>query len=81
MSSIENQTEEDIEPLTPFNFDESAHKVEESQLTQKEDRFQRKLWRWHLKLNHPSFPKIIFMALQSRLPKRLKHTFFPNLCI
>jgi len=64
MSFIENQTEEDIKPTPPFNFDEKAHEMEESQVTQKEDRLQRKLWRWQLKLNHLSFPKIKFMALE-----------------
>jgi len=44
-SYIEKQTNEDIEPITPFNFDESIHKMEELQHLQKDDKLQRELWR------------------------------------
>jgi len=71
MSIRENQTEEEIKSTTPYNFDEKTYEMEESQVAQKEDRWQRELWRWHLKLNHLSLPKIRYMALQGRLPKRL----------
>jgi len=67
----ENQTEEEIKPMTPYNFEEKAYEVEESLFAQKEDKLQRELWRWHLKLNHLSFPKIKYVALQGRLLKRL----------
>jgi len=76
-SYIEKQTNEDIEPITPFNFDESIHKMEELQHLQKDDKLQRELWRWNLKLNHLSSPKIKFMALLGRLPKRLNSTDVP----
>ena len=71
MSFKENQTEEEFEPTTPYNFDEKAHEMEES------DRLQRELWRWHLKLNHLSFPRIRYMELQGRLPKRLNSKDVP----
>jgi len=45
--------------------------MEESLAAQKVDRFQREMWRLQLKLNHLSFPKIRYMTLQGRLPKRL----------
>jgi len=41
----------------PFNFDDT-HKLEESHLTQKDDKLQKELWRWHLKLNHLSKGKL-----------------------
>ena len=65
------QTNEEIEPTTPFNFEENPHELEESPMANRADVLQREMWRWHLKLNHLSFPKIKYMALQGRVPKRL----------
>ena len=70
----ENQTDEDIEPRTLFNFDKSRHKMEELQHIQKDDKIQKELWHWNLKLNHLAFPRIKFMALQGKLPKSLNST-------
>lgn len=79
----EKLTNEEIEPITPFNFNDDAHKLEELHLIQKDDKLQKELWHWHLKLNHLSFAKIIFMVLQGQLPKRLNTTdvLFSNMCL
>ena len=42
-----------------------------------DDNQQKELLRWHLKLNHLSFPKIKLMVSQGKLPKRLVAMDFP----
>ena len=61
----------------PLNFDDGAHALEELSLTTKDDKLQKELWRWHLKLNHKIICKNQFMALQGNLPKRLITTDVP----
>jgi len=63
-SGRHNHHDEDIEPITHFNFDNGAQAPKELNLTHKDDELQKELWRWHLKLNHLSFMKIRVMALQ-----------------
>ena len=70
-SDSHNHDDGDIEPITPFNFDDGAQAPEELNLTHKDDKLQKELWRWHLKLNHLSFAKIRVMSLQGVLTKRL----------
>jgi len=54
----EVQVNEDIAPITPFNFMEEAKEAKELQHATKDDNQQKELWRRHLKLTHLSFPKI-----------------------
>jgi len=72
-----NHDDGDIEPITPFNFDNGAQAPKKMNLTHKDDKMQKELWRSHLKLNHLSFAKIRVMALQGELPKRLNTTDVP----
>jgi len=62
---------QDIEPITPYNFDDGEQAPEELNPIYKGDELHRELWRWHLKLNHLSFAKIRVMSLQGVLTKRL----------
>jgi len=73
----EKQTNEHIKPIAPFNFEEGIHEMKELQHLHKDDNQQKELWRWHLKLNHLSFTKIIFMLLQGKSPKLLNATDIP----
>jgi hypothetical protein len=68
----ENQVNEDIRPINPFNFIEEIKDSSEMERRGSQyDNQQKELWRWHLKLNHLSYPKIKLMASQGKLPKRL----------
>jgi len=56
---LENQVNEDIRPITPFNFEEEIKDSSEMERRgSQDDNQQKELLRWHLKLNHLSFPKI-----------------------
>ena len=69
---MESQANEDIRPVTPFNFKEDVQNTTKMEKAVSQDGNQQKeLWGWHLKLNHLSFAKIKLMATQSKLPKRL----------
>ena len=64
----EEQSNDNIEPVTPYNFKANIHETNELECAQKDDNQQKELWRWHLKLNDLSFPKIKLMAIQVKYP-------------
>ena len=69
-SYTKDQVNEDIVPVTPFNFEEDTQYPSEKEISQDNNQ-QKELGRWHLKLNHLSFAKIKLMASQGKLPKSL----------
>jgi len=67
-----DQENEDIRPVTPFNFEEDLQKTTKMEkAVPQDDNQQKELWGWHLKLNHLSFTKIKLMASQGKFPKKL----------